>query len=404
MTGVFQRFAFKLIVTFTALFFIDSAASQNIVALFSDRRFTANPVRLTDTDVSELFFRTPDFPTRATSSEGRRVAAKLEAHVIAFLDGAPWMPFQHTLGISGHEVSFAHPDEMFLALAQSLPCLSEPTSGRLKDFLQAELLKAPPYAEQGFDHRSGRPRESYDVPPDLRVSGRGRANSALGVYAFWACCHYAGTTAGAKHWNAIKARVKFLLDAEYKFDPQTNGPGKGEAQKLNGDLAGLIGLARLARLQGDAAIEQQALRRGREWLELRVNLERSNPFVLENSDAATRRLHNARLSRYCGLVPEVGEALARLSADCGARHLKSFREERNGWFLAFGDRFIGGENYTSPIHFPRSLFAGAALIEQLPAQQLFTFIDVPWCKGDFYFIERCVLALWADSGRPWKQL
>jgi hypothetical protein len=404
MTGILQRCAFKIIVTFAALFFVDSAESQNIVALFSDRRFTANPVRLTDTDVSELFFCTPGFPKRATSPEGGRVANKLQAHVIAFLGGAPWMPFQQTLGISGHEVSFAHPDEMFLALAQSMPCLSEATAARVKEFLEAGLLKAPPYAGQGFDHRSGRPRESYDVPADLRVSGFGKANSAIGVYAFWACCHHAGKSAGARDWDAIQTRMKFLLDAEYKFAPQTNGPGGGEAQKLNGDLAGLIGLARLARLQGDPVIEQQALRRGRELLELRVNLERTNPFILENSDAATKKLHNARLSRYCNLVPEVGEALARLSAGCGARHLKSFREERNGWFLAFGDRFIGGENYTNPIHFPRSLFAGATLIEQLPAQQLFTFIDVPWCKGDFFFIERCTLALWVDAGRPWKQL
>lgn len=86
MTGVHQRFRFKIIVTFAALFFVDSAASQNIVSLFSDR-FTANPVRLTDTDVSELFFRTPVFPGRATSSAGQRVTAKLKAHVLAFLDG-----------------------------------------------------------------------------------------------------------------------------------------------------------------------------------------------------------------------------------------------------------------------------------------------------------------------------
>jgi hypothetical protein len=403
MTGILQRLAFKIIVTFATLFFIDSGGSQNIVVQFSDR-FTANPVRLTDTDVSELFFRTPDLPRRATSSEGRRVAAKMEAHVTAFLDGAPWMPFQQTLGISGHEISFAHPDEMFLVLSQSLPLLSEATAVRVKGFLEAELLKTPPYAEQGFDHRSGRPRESYDVPSALRIPGWGKANCAFGVYSFWAWCHYAGRPASAADWDAILARVKFLLNAEYKFDPQTNSPGKGEAQKLNGDLAGLIGLARLARLRSDAAIEQQALRRGRELLELRINLERTNPFILENSDAATKKLHNARLSRYCDLVPEVGDALARFSADCGARNLKSFREERNGWFLAFGDRFIGGENYTSPSHFPRSLFAGAAVIEQLPAQQLFTFVDVPWCKGDFYFIERCVLVLWADPGRSWKQL
>jgi hypothetical protein len=404
MTNNIARFVFKIIVTLSILFFVDSAASQNIVALFSDRRFTANPVRLTDTDVSELFFRTPEFSGRVASSEGKRVAAKLDAHVTEFLDGAPWMPFQHTLGISGHEVSFAYPDEMFLVLAQSLPYLSEPTANRVKKFLESELPKTPPHTEEGFDHRAGRPRESYDVPPGLRVAGRGKANSALGVYAFWVWCHHSGKRADAANWDAIKTRTRSLLETEYRFNLQTNGPGKGEAQKLNGDLAGLIGLARLAQSMGDASVEEQALRRGRELLELRVNLERTNPFILETSDAASKKLHNARLSRYCGLVPEVGEALARFSADCGARHVKSFREERNGWFLAFGDRFIGGENYSNPIHFPRSIFAGAALIEQLPAQELLAFTDVPWCKGDLYFIERCVLALWADAGRPWKKL
>jgi hypothetical protein len=404
MRSFHPRFAFKLIVTLAALFLIDSAASQNIVALFSDRRFTANPVRLTDTDVSELFFRTPGFAAPGTSPEGRRVAAKLEAHLLEFLEGAPWMPFQQTLGISGHEISFAHPDEMFLALSQALPGLSETTAARVKDFLRAELAKAPPYDEAGFDHRSGRPRESYDVPSAVRVAGRGRATSALGVYSYWCWSHHAGEVVDPAPWAAIKARCKPLLEGEYRFDLQTNGPGKGEAQKLNGDLAGLIGLARLARSQGEAVLEQQALRRGRELLELRVNLERTNPFILEKSDAATQKLHNARLSRYCDLVPEVGEALARFSDGCGAGRLKLFREERNAWFLAHGDRFIGGENYTNPIHLPRALFAGAAFIEQLPAQQLLGFLDVPWCKGDFHFVERCLLALWADAGRPWKKL
>ena len=96
-------------------------------------------------------------------------------------------------------------------------------------------------------------------------------------------------------------------------------------------------------------------------------------------------------------------ALARLDGGCGARNLKVFRQERNGWFLAFGDRLIGGENYTNPAHFPRSLFAGAVFLEQLPTEQLCAFIDVPWCQGDFYFIEKCVYALWAGAGRPWTK-
>jgi hypothetical protein len=399
-----SRAAFKIIFIVAALFFVDSAQGQNIVVQLSDRFITANPVRLTDTDVSELFFRTPEFTARDEAAEPRRVLAKLQTHVAQFLEGAPWMPFHHTLGISGYEVYFDHPDELFLALAPAVPCLREPLAGRLREFLRRQLAQHPPYAEPGYERQHGRPRESYDVPAALRFSGRGQAADALGVYAFWAYCQYAtDPSAAALRWEAIKTRTKSLLAGEYQFDLQKKSSGKGEAHKLNGDLAGLIGLARLARWQQDAVIEQAALRRGRELLEWRVNLERTHPFLLEPSDAATKPLHNARLSRYCRLVPEVGEALARSSGDCGPRNLRTFREERHGWFMAFGERFIGGENYTNPLHFPRSLFAGAALIEQLPAPQLLTFIDVPWCKGDMSFIERCVLALWADAGRPWKK-
>ena len=65
----------------------------------------------------------------------------------------------------------------------------------------------------------------------------------------------------------------------------------------------------------------------------------------------------------------------------------------SGWYLALGDRFVGGENYTNPLHFGRALFARAALLEQLPVDELFRFVDVPSCNADFYFIEKCALAL-----------
>jgi len=64
---------------------------------------------------------------------------------------------------------------------------------------------------------------------------------------------------------------------------------------------------------------------------------------------------------------------------------------------------IGEENYTNPLYFSRALFAGAVFVEQLPSEQILTFIDVPWCKGDFYFIEKCAYALWMSGGRRWSK-
>jgi len=399
--------AFNLFFLFLTVFSFDSASGQNIVGPNSTSTFTANPVMLTDTDVSESFFwRSPDFRKLPSSPEAGRIAAKLDAHVAEFLAGAPWMPFHHTLGISGYEANFAHPDEMFLTLAFATPCVKTGTAAKIREFLAAQLRSGPlPYDESGFELRTGRTRESYDVPENLRRSGRARAAHALGVYAFWAYCHFCADAAAAReHWPRVKLRAKPLLDADYAFDPRRTNYAKSESEKLNGDLAGLLGLGRLARIVKDADAERQAVARARQLLELRVNLDRVNPCIVEKSDDATKDLHNFKLARYCALAPEVAEALRRHTEGCASAHLKAFRQERNGWHMAFGDRFIGGENYTNPLHLPRSLFAGATFVEELPADQLAGFVDVPWCRGDFYFIEKCVFALWADAGRPWSKL
>jgi hypothetical protein len=92
-------------------------------------------------------------------------------------------------------------------------------------------------------------------------------------------------------------------------------------------------------------------------------------------------------------VPEVGAALARHTGGAAAKRLAALREFRPGWWLAAGDRLIGGENYSSPPHLSRSLFAGAALVEGVPATDLAKWVDVPWCAADLYFIEKAALAL-----------
>jgi hypothetical protein len=333
-------------------------------------------------------------PRNQRGAEGQRIAGMLDRHVNEFLDGWPWRPFQHTLGISGYEVCFNHPDEMFYALSLAFPFLATNTAERTKAFLTTQIREMPPYLVDGFEHRTGRPRESYVVPPDLRVSGRGRARHAFGVYAFWAYINATGDSAAAKNdWRALAQRVQPLLDAEYRFDTTNRKYTHDEAEALNGNLAALIATARLARTNSDSAVEQKAILRARQLLELRVNLERVNPKILETTDSTTKHLHASKLPRFCALTSETGEAVRALTDGCGSAHLKDFRAARNGWYLAFGDRMIGGENYTNPLHFSRALFAGAVFVEQLPPEQVASFVDVPWCRGDFYFIEKCALAL-----------
>ncbi|HEY0552373.1 MAG TPA: hypothetical protein VGF13_22425 [Verrucomicrobiae bacterium] len=357
---------------------------------------TVPAIPITEAQVLAFINRSFQTSTNRRSAEIERVARRLDRHVNEFMGGWPWMPFHHTLGISGYEACFNHPDEMFYALSLAAPVLSSNTSAGVKSFLAQRLAELPPYSVDGFDHRSGRAREAYDVPANLRLSGKGKARSAFGVYAFWAYVNATGDTGAARnHWSAIVQRIQPLLGAEYPFDITKRNYAHDEAEMLNGNLAALIATVRLARTNADSATEQKALHRARQLLELRVSLERVNAKILETTDSTTKHLHAGKLARFCSLTPEVGEAVRTLTDGCGAAHLKNFREARNAWSLAFGDRMIGGENYTNPLHFPRALFAGAVFIEQLPAEQIASFVDVPWCRGDFYFIEKCALALGA---------
>jgi len=301
------------------------------------------------------------------------------------------------LGISGYETYFNHPDEMFYALSAALPYLKPETAAAVRKFLAGQLLACPPYAPDGFDNTAGRPREAYDVPEGIRVKGRGKAASAFGVYAFWSYCRRTGDKdAAARHLPAVRRRMAPLLDGTYSFEPAARHTND-EAERLNGDLAGLVGLARLARMAGQED-DPAVLDKIRELLGLRVNLERTNPAILEPTRAATKQLHNVRLARYADLVPEVALEVAVLSDGAARDRVQAFREARNAWHLAFTERLVGGENYVSPPHMGRAMMAAACFIEDLPPEQYPTFIDVPWCKGDFYFIEKCAYALLRSAG------
>ena len=376
---------------------------QNVVDDHSaDRTVGAVPLRAADVDA--LLAETPDFSAKPDSAEARRAAGKLDAHVAEFVAGFPWRAFHNTLGISGYETYFNHPDEMFYSLSIALPYLKAETAAATKKFLAEQLGKHPPYASDGFDNTTGRPREAYDVPDEIRIKGRGKAASAFGVYAFWSYCYRAGDAAAARSaWDAVRQRMAPLLAEPYAFDVANTKYTKDEAEKLNGDLAGLVGFARLAAMAGDAQMQAEAKAKALELLELRVNLERTNPNVLEPTRSASKQLHVVKLARYCCLAPEVGRAVDRLSDGVGRARVRAFREARNAWYMAFAERLIGGENYVSPPHMGWAMMSAATCVEELPGDPLVGFVDVPWCKGDFYFIEKCAYALWASAGRPWKK-
>jgi hypothetical protein len=381
-----------------------SALAQNVVSSVAARDVLPPeplPADFAQNLISAITASSNPLPV-PSDDEARRVAAKLEAHVRTLIDGWPWRPLHHVLGISGFETYFDHPDELFYALSLAMPLLSTESQKRVRVFLTARLVETAPFEVEGFERERGAPRESYDVPESLRAHGRGAAHSLFGISAFALFVSQLDESSRAqldlsRHWQRIRQRMAPILAKVAAPSAPANPAASGDAEQLNGNLAGLLGAAQLAiALRDDqglhditAAIQQLA-----QW---RNDLERTNPQFVEKTAGASKNLHNFKLSRYCALTPAVARCLEGATRSLAAKRLRAFREVRPGWQVALGDRLIGGENYTNPLHFDRALFAGAALIEELPRAELLRLIDVPACKADFYFIEKCALALRART-------
>ena len=334
--------------------------------------------------------------------EARRVAAKLDAHVRSMIDGWPWRPLHHVLGISGFETYFDHPDELFYALSLAAPLLSVESKKRVLVFLTARLEETAPFEIDGFERGRGAPRESYDVPEALRAHGRGAARTLFGIGAFALFVSQLDESSRAqldlpRHWQRIRERMAPLLAQVAVPRARANPAASGDAEQLNGNLTGLLGAAQLAiALRDDEALRE--ITAGVQQLaQSRNDLERTNAQFVEKTAGASKNLHNFKLPRYCALTPAAARCLQETTRSLAANRLRAFRDMRPGWHVALGDRLIGGENYTNPLHFDRALFAGAAIIEELPRAELLRVIDVPACKADFYFIEKCALALRART-------
>src|SRR5258705_1271154 len=118
---------------------------QNVI---EDRAtgLTAPVIQITESQALALVSFPFQSSTNRRSSELERIARKLDRHVSEFIGGWPWRPFHHTLGISGYEACFNHPDEIFFALSLALPVLSSNTAAKAKVFLVQRLAELPPYS------------------------------------------------------------------------------------------------------------------------------------------------------------------------------------------------------------------------------------------------------------------
>lgn len=302
----------------------------------------------------------------------------LDAAAMEVVEG-PWAPFIVQLGISKEERHFARTAETMRALALALPRLSPDVRAKVKGHLDV-LFEAGAPLDRVWHEAEARRRELYDLGPGMKAFAAATPREGPRIedlYALWAYAHHAAA------WERVLARkdaIRALFPPERT--PFEHGSKKARADRLNAEIAGTIGFARLMKKAGETADVERALERLAALVADRVHHERADTAFVR----APRDAHSGSIPRYEEMTSELAAMLGRLAKDALAANLRDLTTQLPVWYQAFAERLIGGENYT---HTPR--LAWGLFLTISSADLGSPPLDHPWCRADLYRLEKLVV-------------
>lgn len=317
----------------------------------------------------------------STDALAARVRARLDAAVTELVDGGPWAPLVIELGISHEQRYFWRTAETMQILALALPHLSPAVRAKAKAHLDAMFQAGCPLAEPTFPGLAGNRREPFDLGATMKdfaaKTPRGAAD-ASDLYAVWAYAEFADA------WDKVLAQADRIQEVYAATRPLAMAPdgGKGDtAEDLNARLAGTLAYVRIMRKAGRKDAADTGLAHLAALVAQRVHHERTDRRLVVGD-------HTAEVPRYVALVPETAALLRAHAGKELTRNVRDLATDLPVWYQAWGERLIGGENYISPPHLARCLFAALADGLEAPPDELARYLDQPWCKADLYDIEK----------------
>jgi len=340
--------------------------------------------------------------SQAAAPVAEALRTRLDAEVLELVDGWPWAPFIVELGISGEERHFWRTALTMQVVSLALPHLSPAVRTKAAALLD-EMFDSGVPLQKPVHEPKGQRREPYKLGPGMKAFAEARINYRANIedlYAVWAYAHYAG------RWEKVLSqideieRILFLFGQNgFRFDQRGT---HDEAEHLNHQIAGVLAAARIFERTGRRNQAGKAMELFAKMVTERVHHERADSALIRPTHVASKGLHQAKVPRYVGLVPEVADMVREYAGEKLARHVRDLTTGLPVWYQAFGERMIGGENYISPPHLSRGLFMALADGVRAEPAKLAARLDQPWCQADLYYIEKIsaiLRRLDAESGR-----
>jgi outer membrane protein assembly factor BamB len=328
---------------------------------------------------------------QAATPLAKKLRAMLDAEVTELTDEGPWAPFILELGIVNEQRYFWRTAETMEILSLALPHLSPSARAKAKDYLDDMFTSGMPLEVPVHTGEGANRRESYDFGPGMEEFSQRRIRYSANVedlYAVWAYAHYADS------WDKVllrenEIRETFAPFAGRPLDFNHNDNRDDAAEHLNAQIAGTLAYVRVMNKAGFQKDAERGLSRLADLVTERVHHEQADSRLIRQSGSS----HNAKIPRYVELVPEVSAILGLHAKEKFTYHVCGLAKQLPVWYQAFGERMIGGENYVSPPHLARGLFAALADGVQTPLEQLCKYLDHPWCRADMYYIEKLTAIL-----------
>jgi glycoprotein endo-alpha-1,2-mannosidase len=247
---------------------------------------------------------------------------------------------------------------------------------------------------RGVHDCTGKRREPYDLGPGMREFAQRELKYRPNVedlYAVWAYAQY------ADRWDRVMSDIggvrEIVTDFAQGRKPFEHDGTNDDAEHLNGRIAGVLAAARIFRYASEEDDAEAAFALLAELATGRVHHERADRRLIRPTRVASKGLHQAKVPRYVGLVPEAAGLLREHAGRSLRRNVGALMRGLPLWYQAYGERMIGGENYISPPHLSRGIFAAWADGCQASVDSLAGKLDQPWGKADLYYIEKLTAIL-----------
>ena len=336
---------------------------------------------ISDQELDEQIWSPAFDPARLVPPPTSELASELRRAVDELLS-TPWRPLVTPAAKAPEHAYrfFNDPAGTVYTLLLARPCL--PTGPR--EAVDAHISRL---LERGIDRayapNEGQPREPYNVPPGMmQVVDEVRLDALARCYPLWLWSRCpAGAPFAKAQWSALRPSLR------------TTAPAAAH-DCGNARLAGLIAYCRIAKSVEDQEALAEALPATRTAMRERLQYE-----LAHTRGGVIGQMPNGRSGfvRWRNLTPDVARLIASHALPVEKQIVERYVDQlRPAWWLAWNaEQMMRNEAPFQLPSTPVEIFAARALILRQPAAELRTFVDLPWCKADEYYIRKLALTVLA---------